>query len=749
MTRAEELAKLIREAGLKIQGEGAQGMEIQQDPVEAGEFLAWCEGRGVITVLELGTGKVGGFARFMMEKMGWGVVSVDIRDVPDHPADEFIHASTVDAYPQLYGREFDLVFVDAAHTYEAAIRDFRLYQHHAPIVAVHDIAKRLKNPDAKWALGVGVAWDEIAAEYPDTARTFINEKNPLGIGVIEREVRPRVNLSIVTGTHNRFAMLKKMIASARANIPVGITYEFVIVAQGCTDGSLEWLREQADVHLLEYPDLIGGIRAFNIGCYAARGAFVIVANDDIKFHNGSILRALSHLAETPTCGQVAFAPYPPGRVKVMPAHLGEQPKRVYYGETCLVPKWLGDWCDWWGAYSGMSPRAEGLYGGDNYLSSSIWEAGYKVDSVEGVSIDDFKPFDAIKQKHAGESIKADNLRYNTVFPKGAALGNAPRFGPRPRTLRILNMPIIANERSRASKHAEREALQEFALVVELDFMHDGTDPARLVKVWQPDLIFTQFHSPNKISPQTLVRMRAAKPDTVIVNRNFDAQDIKHFSEEMHAILQHVDLQLHKEMDKQERFDREGTRARYWIEGYETPVGELPEVESFDVICQMNIFSGGHRDLLKRALEDLNGVSVGLFGYGWTNPTGNTHYDFTTGEALYKAAKIAVSDTFPNTSSYMSRRVAQIMAAGGAICLLQHSPGLDEAIGFEAGVHYDEWRDYDELREKIAYWLDGRRESKRRKMAEAAQEFAREHLSCPATMRALWYEILPEAFGVQV
>ena len=742
--RAQDIAAKIAQRGLNIQdGEPGEGWLIQQNPQEAGAFLSWCMSRGVRSVLELGAGRAGGFARFMVEEMGWRVASVDVRAVSDHPG-EFIHASTVDAYPELYGREFDLVFIDAAHAYTHALRDYCLYQHHAPIVAMHDIAKRQKAPDAKWAVGCGQAWDEIAATH-EKVKTFIEDGNPLGIGVVERPVRPRVNLSIVTGTHNRFKLLRGMVESARANIPRGISCEFVIVAQGCTDGSLEWLREQRDVHLMEYDDLIGGIRAFNLGCYAARGCYVLVANDDIRFRAGSILRALSHLAGTPTCGQVAFAPHPPGRVKPMPAHdKAGRRRRVLYGETCLVPKWLGDWCDWWGGFTGMSSRLDGLYGGDNHLASSIWQAGYTVDAVGGVALDDFKPDDAVKRRHRGASIKADNQQYNKAYPRGAELGNPPRFGERKRPLRILNLPIIANAASRASKHAELDALQEFALVAEFDFMNDPTDPAQIMKAWQPDLVFTQFHSPRKINPATLARMRAAKPDAVFINRNFDAQDVKHHHPDVRALLAHIDLQLHKEMNKQTRYDRDGVLARYWIEGYETPVGELPEAATHDVIVQANV-QYPHREGFRRAVEALAlAYNVGMYGQGWAKADGNTHYDFTTGEALYRNAKIALSDTFPGARGYMSRRVAQITAAGGAICLLQHSPGLDEAIGFRAGVHYDEWRDYEEMKEKVIYWMSHDRE--RARMARAAQDFAREHLSCPATMRMLWFDILPEAFG---
>jgi spore maturation protein CgeB len=47
---------------------------------------------------------------------------------------------------------------------------------------------------------------------------------------------------------------------------------------------------------------------------------------------------------------------------------------------------------------------------------------------------------------------------------------------------------------------------------------------------------------------------------------------------------------------------------------------------------------------------------------------------------------------------------EIMAAGGAVCLQQHSAGLDAVTGLKAGVHYAEWRTFDELRDLIAYYL---------------------------------------------
>ena len=58
-------------------------------------------------------------------------------------------------------------------------------------------------------------------------------------------------VSIVTGTYNRIDSLKRMVKSVRSSVGLGIPYELVIVEGGSTDGSLEWLRKQPDVVLIE------------------------------------------------------------------------------------------------------------------------------------------------------------------------------------------------------------------------------------------------------------------------------------------------------------------------------------------------------------------------------------------------------------------------------------------------------------------------------------------------------------------
>ena len=58
-------------------------------------------------------------------------------------------------------------------------------------------------------------------------------------------------VSYVTGTYNRLVFLKHMIDTFRKSIGTGLTYELILVDGGSTDGSIEWMKQQPDVVLIE------------------------------------------------------------------------------------------------------------------------------------------------------------------------------------------------------------------------------------------------------------------------------------------------------------------------------------------------------------------------------------------------------------------------------------------------------------------------------------------------------------------
>ena len=74
----------------------------------------------------------------------------------------------------------------------------------------------------------------------------------------------------VVVTHNRIGLLKKSIGALRRNKPLD---EIIVVENGCTDGTYEWLEAQKDLVVI-HQDNAGGSRGFHTGIKSAheRGA---------------------------------------------------------------------------------------------------------------------------------------------------------------------------------------------------------------------------------------------------------------------------------------------------------------------------------------------------------------------------------------------------------------------------------------------------------------------------------------------
>lgn len=551
-------------------------------------------------------------------------------------------------------------------------------------------------------------------------------------------------LSIVTGTYNRRSHLIQMVVSARRNIPVGIDYEFVIVDGGSTDGTQAWCKEQPDIKLIEHGELRGAIRAFCDGAKAAQGEYVLLANDDVTFLPGSILSAIVHLETTPACGGVAFADdrpapsYGPGfKVQTITVREGGREVMKPYAQVGLFRKWLGDACLWWGA---DDPQFAGhTYGGDNYLSARIYEAGYTIDAVDLCKINDHMPADDLRERNHEQEQQNPGWyykRYPTPPVVGSKKVQAPHTSER---LRILYLPIYEPGHGKY-KHGLRDALGHVGLVFELDYLNQKYDLPALVEVWQPHLMIMQAHSATSLPLEKLVAARKVKPDMVVVNWNGDVHNVGLIDEAMLVYLMHVDLQLVVNESVLPIYRQRGIEAAYWQIGFE-PTDELPEVRSHDVVFLANGYSD-ERQALASMLTSLP-INVGLYGRGWKWPNGDTTYDFAAGRAIYQRAKIAIGDNqYSDQRGFVSNRLFEALASG-VFLLHQAVPGLEDLTGIREGVHYVEWTDVKDLQAKITYWLNPKRNSKRREIAAAAKAFVEEHHSFEARVKQLFEEILPQ------
>lgn len=196
MKSYDELKSLIEKRGVHdVFGAAGEGWFIEQNSHELAMFLVAMQELGVTSVLEIGTGWRAGLARFLSEDMGWRVVSLD-RNMPVSPAPlvEFYMGRSEILRPLFDGWHFDLVIIDADHSYEAVKRDHEMYAELATkAVMFHDIAGLRDCEGAKryWAYIKGIAQKE---GYGDFVREIIAEGDQRGgIGWLDIETLRQAN----------------------------------------------------------------------------------------------------------------------------------------------------------------------------------------------------------------------------------------------------------------------------------------------------------------------------------------------------------------------------------------------------------------------------------------------------------------------------------------------------------------------------------------------------------------------------
>lgn len=579
-----------------------------------------------------------------------------------------------------------------------------------------------------------------------------------------------LDLTIVSGTFDRLNYLQKMVESARVSIGqvYGVQYEVVLVDGGSRDGTQAWCKAQPDVRLIEHGRLLGAVRAFNDGARAALGNYVILANDDIEFIEDSILRAWVFMQAHLDCGIGCFYQDRHGQawhVENMPAVKDGVQVSVPYGQVCIIPRWLGDTVGWWGDYLHT-------YGGDNELTSNVYEMGYKVVPIPNAKIHDAMPNDYLRSVNnitgrsdprAVRGSHPDTIKWGNRWsrrPEHMAYPNAYKLcGPivrdspvQPNLVpvreRILYLPIYEQgwDVQKTQKRGLREALAERGVVVELDYVsiaQQGKDALidRLrmeVERLQPTLILTQLHNAETLTVnaiRTLRRMTTAP----WVNWNGDFWPQNLLSEDGLALAKTVDLQLTVNRSVLEQYQTRGIKAAYWQIGWEPDGVGQPPGEAHDVVFLASGYSQARQGLVKQIRSW--GLDFALHGSGWPEgwSRGQCLYDFKTGCSIYRGAKISLGDSQWPDSGFVSNRVMQALAAGGAALAHQWFRGMEE-LGLEDSKTCIVWREVGELKERIAYYLT--HEAERQAIAQAGEQLALTRHSFQARVREL-FAMLPE------
>lgn len=745
-----DLVSLINEYGvLPYLGQVGKGYAIQQRPEELEVFIQYCLDHDVKTFLEIGAGD-GGLSYLLADAFGFKVTSIDIaRPKFLHEDVEFICLPSDDAYRYVQHRLFDVVFIDGDHSYRQVKTDHENYAHLGRIVAFHDIA-----PGRQCCEGVNQYWHETFTKglphdseakggamwhYWDSdvsAQSIIaiGGQDAPGIGwylndnqftrqpILEVYAQPLPDaipdINIVSGTYNRFASLQRMINSARASVPYGITLRFTIVDGGSNDGSLEYLRAQPDVTLIEHGELRGIRAAYRDGFDAAQGKYIVTGNDDVEYIGDCLYQSLCYLETHPQAGGTAFYfdnPDKPGYFHVNYQGVERDGKKEHapYAQIGMFRKWIGDAAGWWGGHDETYTAKN--YGVDNYLTSRVLEMGYTVDGLERCKFHDHLVQDELRKGNAGDILKTgkhpDSIAWLDRFNDGYPVwDNTPVAPQETEHLRILYMPILAGEtqREREQLCGLLNSLQKVALVQVYDYTtaaKEGRNVERdllsLVAAFKPHIWHCQIQNASIITPHIFKTVRAAAPNMIVTNWNGDENRYIWNDSATLDIMQCCDLHLTVNPAQLGNALQHGVNAAFWPDSYQ-PVEPVP-MPAFDVVFCGTNYAPRHSpkrypraEMIAELRARFPQLKIGVYGSNWDYADGEHTYDFAANHGTYAAAKLVIVDNmYTDQWGYMSDRLWNALRYGQC-CLVQETEGLRELYGLREGVQFIQWSDADTL-----------------------------------------------------
>ncbi len=114
-----------------------------------------------------------------------------------------------------------------------------------------------------------------------------------------------MQVSFILPLYNQLALTRACLASLRATVPATVTHEIILVDNGSTDETREFLRELAPPHVILLNDRnLGYAAANNRAARIAHGEFLALLNNDLVLEPGWLEPLLTAFAAHPRAGLV-------------------------------------------------------------------------------------------------------------------------------------------------------------------------------------------------------------------------------------------------------------------------------------------------------------------------------------------------------------------------------------------------------------------------------------------------------------
>jgi len=123
-----------------------------------------------------------------------------------------------------------------------------------------------------------------------------------------------LKLSVITPLYNCLPLTQAMLASLQATLPPGLAHEIILVDDGSTDGTREWLATLTDpsIRVVLNEKNLGYAAANNRGAALARGEFLALLNNDLVLLPGWLPPMLDGFAHRPHAGIIGNCQFLPG-----------------------------------------------------------------------------------------------------------------------------------------------------------------------------------------------------------------------------------------------------------------------------------------------------------------------------------------------------------------------------------------------------------------------------------------------------
>lgn len=222
---------------------------------------------------------------------------------------------------------------------------------------------------------------------------------------------------------------------------------------------------------------------------------------------------------------------------------------------------------------------------------------------------------------------------------------------------------------------------------------------------RPELIFLHIQNEDAVDAELAIGLQSI---AFTINYTFDVRS-KEKTAWMYELAQHIGLTLFSNQDdvnicKALGISKVGimqsscdTNWYKKLKGLSKDDNSVVFIGNNNENSNLNFDNAGERQAMIKFLYSEYSRSFNAYGLGQKNNMINPQQEIS----LYNTSSIAISHNNYDRELYTSDRLWRIMACG-CFCLTKYFKGV-EAV-FERGIHLDWWHDFNELKEKIDYYI---------------------------------------------